>query len=129
MDIKALLSAYAKSRTQYGGTGLLVLLLCNLAQTGSHSLGFAWDGTVYAIPVSLSGLFAAIGVALWGLLLWGRGTAKGPLLDAAAQQAARLEKLARQAQAYEAALAAAAKAKPAPATAKPGGGGLENPHD
>uniref|UniRef100_I2Q1F0 Uncharacterized protein n=1 Tax=Desulfovibrio sp. U5L TaxID=596152 RepID=I2Q1F0_9BACT len=123
MDIKALLAAYAKSKTQYGGTGLLLLALLNVAQSGSpHSFGFAWDGAVYAIPVSLSGLLAAVAVALWGLVLWGRGTAPGPLVDAVALQAAKLEKYARQAKAYEALLAESfVKAQSALATEKPEG--------
>jgi hypothetical protein len=72
----------------------------------------------------MSGLIAAVAAALYGLVLWGRGTASGPLVDATTQRAARLAKLARQAKVYEAALAELAdtvQAQPSLTTEKPEG--------
>lgn len=89
MSAKTILAAYAKSKTQYGGTGLYLLSLWNIvASGGAHSFGFAIDGTIYAIPLNMSGLLAALATALYGLLLYGRGTAKGPLVAAALRRAA-----------------------------------------
>ena len=89
MGAKGVLAAYAKSKTQYGGTGLYLLSLWNIvASGGPHSFGIAIDGTIYSIPLNMSGLLAALATALYGLLLYGRGTAKGPLVAAALRQAA-----------------------------------------
>lgn len=89
MAAKELLAAYAKSKTQYGGTGLYLLSLWNIvASGGPHSFGIAIDGTIYSLPLNISGLLAALATAFYGLLLYGRGTAKGPLAATVLRQAA-----------------------------------------
>lgn len=89
MGAKTVLAAYAKSKTQYGGTGLYLLSLWNIvASGGAHSFGVAIDGTIYSIPLNMSGLLAALATVFYGLLLYGRGTARGPLVAAALHQAA-----------------------------------------
>jgi len=88
MAAKELLAAYAKSKTQYGGTGLYLLSLWNIvASGGAHTFGIAIDGTIYSVPLNMSGLLAALATALYGLLLYGRGTAKGPLVATVLRQA------------------------------------------
>jgi|GEM_PF-2958495 len=89
MGAKELLSAYAKSKTQYGGTGLYLLSLWNVAVSGgAHSFGIAIDGAIYPVTLNMSGLLAALATALYGLLLYGRGMAKGPLVATVLRQAA-----------------------------------------
>ncbi|MEA4857896.1 hypothetical protein [Solidesulfovibrio sp.] len=90
MGAKDVLAAYAKSKTQYGGTGLYLLSLWNIiASGGSHSFKFTMDETVvFSTVLNMSGLLAALATALYSLLLYGRGTAKGPLVAAALRQAA-----------------------------------------
>ncbi|MHC1788981.1 hypothetical protein [Solidesulfovibrio sp.] len=80
MDAKDLLAAYARSKTQYGGTGLYLLSLWNIATSGGkHTFGIAIDDTIYSFPLDYSGLLAALATVLYGLVLYGRKTARGPL--------------------------------------------------
>lgn len=83
MDVKAVLCAYAKSKTVWGGLlqWLLSAVLTVMASDKLHHLTMAIDDkSPIIVPLNLPTLFAAASAFL-GLVLYGRVKANGPLLD------------------------------------------------
>ena len=83
MDAKTVLSAYAKSRTVWGGllqwalSGVLALM----ASGTVHKFKFSIDENApLVLSLDASTLFAAVSACL-GLVLYGRNEAQGPLLS------------------------------------------------
>jgi len=90
MDTKAVVTAYAKSKTTWGGMGLygLNFLLVLMSSDRPHTISIGFDGApLVSFPLTGPVLFVLASVCLW-LCLYGRGVAAGPLFDVLSQAAA-----------------------------------------
>ena len=96
MDVKALALGLLRSKTAWGGVGQWLLAAVLAALASGQPLG-VWIGTDRATAqgfrLELPALLFAAATAFFGLVLWGRKAARGPLGEDRAQGV--VEKFAR----------------------------------